>query len=425
MLPQRSGSESVVCDLASLNSPGGSAIVVGGLAYSATERLLYFATPSTIYTCAADGDEGQLPLMVRPLVFGPQNRTSSTPGAMVITGGSEPELALLWFGSYRPTLLRIAVAELGSDAPFRELVAAADTDAATTLAAHTGSVIWSGANAVWQVALAGEGAAPTKILDKPARPVLAIAVSDDTLWMVSAAGIAACSLAESSVDSGDCIPRTLLSPWSTALRWMALDAENCVLYHSDGKSAGRRKLGDWNASKPLAAVGTPFESLKNPVGPAVCGSGSGGQGDRELYLAAGGSGSFPAGVAPIPAGIVAIPAELDGDPQKPARVLVSSDGMSPSNFIVAGSSQGKLAKDLFFASNGDLYRSDLDGGNRKIISYKAASGTNATLVRFGVRAIALDNKHGVVYASAAYSDRAMVFAMGPDGKSGAIQCYYR
>ena len=71
-----------------------------------------------------------------------------------------------------------------------------------------------------------------------------------------------------------------------------------------------------------------------------------------------------------------------------------------------------------------LFRCREDGTERRVISYKAVSSTNKTLVRFTVGAIALDRKFNLVYAAASYTDRAMVYRLDADGKTGATMCYY-
>ena len=438
----------LVCDLTPLN-PAGGGLVIGALAYSASEHRLYFVVTgrsgrgiARIYSCSgsssfgavddpgvAADDPGQLPVLVRNITVGPNNVSSTAPGAMGITSGPTPELIFL-FVRVRPSLLRIPLADLGTDAPFHELFSPDSTAVWTDMVVRGDEVIWCGAAACWRLGLSGEPAAaaasPSLLVNQSG--VTSLAVDGDKLWMVSKGGVAACDLPNAfayangvtgaAAGAAICDPHTLLSPWSTGLKWMALDPMSCELYHGSGSRVSRRLLRSWNASRPVVVSGSSFSLQRNTVGPAMCNGGE----PRELFVTSGGGsnqGNDPVGVLAVPLGL-----DHDGQP-KPTRVLASSDGASPTNFIVSGPSESTLlSKLLFFVSNGDLYRSNLDGTGRTVISYKAASASNATLVRFSVRAIALDGKFDRVYAAAAYSDRAMIYSMSPDGRSAATMCYY-
>jgi len=245
---------------------------------------------------------------------------------------------------------------------------------------------------------------------------------------------------------------------------MALDPARCTLYHGDGGRVGRRQLSSWNASTPLLINGQAPDWSRSgyPVGPAMCtgseraevyvaysgtsqstprviyaigiggpaDSGPGGPGGPGGANGTGGasgvsgsSGSSARESARVPPARVGGSSPFPAPPAAQTRVLVNGAGASPTKRVAVGGA-GALSGYLFYVSNSYLYRSDHSGKGRKVISYKAVSSTNATLVKFSVvGAIALDNDFGRVYVAASYSDRAMIYSMGPHG-AGAETCYY-
>ena len=390
--PNSTEGDHLVCDLSGLNPSGGSSLPVGALAL-VQKRLYFVAAPAygccaVIWSCRTDGGDKQAPVAARNVTYGTRPTTGRKPGAMLVaspgsnTAAVPLEVVLILAAANAPFIVRVPLADIGSDKqPWKQLVSSSDADGATDLAFHSGHVIWCGRKAVWHVPLdaldahpasahdgvrAAAGAPPPPppsppppftsavkpavLADMSGVSSLAIAPGTHKLFLVSSAGVAVCDLT-GWPGQGACTPRALLAPWSTRLKWMALHAPTCTLYHNDGKQLGHRQLGSWNASQPVVVDGKPFNYLKqgSPVGPVMCAGKH-----TELYVAVGGRLSTTSKVYAVgaaTANVASSQGSLAAGSQAVSRVLATSEGASPTSHFVTGLAGHPLARALFYVSN--------------------------------------------------------------------------